>query len=261
MSAATLSAEAIGLRIGAATLLDGVSLRLAPGSFTAVLGRNGAGKSTLLRVLSGTLAPTSGTLRLDGAPMARIGAPALARRRAVLSQHHALAFDLSVGEVVALGRAPHRRTPAAAWDRQALAEIAARFGLAPLWARAYPSLSGGERQRVQLARAAAQLWRPDGDYTGQLLFLDEPAAALDLAQQAVALEFAFAMAARGAAVLAVLHDPNHARRADQVLLLRHGRVQTLGPAATALSAATLAACLGVTLRTLRDETGAVCFVP
>ncbi|MBN8888743.1 MAG: ABC transporter ATP-binding protein, partial [Rhodospirillales bacterium] len=183
----------------------------------------------------------------------------LARRRAVLSQHHALSFGLAVADVVALGRLPHRGTAAAAEDRAALAALRLDFGLEALWGRAYPTLSGGERQRVQLARAAAQLWRRGGR-EGQALFLDEPAAALDLAQQGAALRFAFAMAGQGAAVLAVLHDPNHAARADQVVLLEAGRVLAAGPPNEVLTAARLGACLGVALRGAEGPDGRTVFL-
>ncbi len=201
-----ICADRLGIRIGRRWLLQDVSLTLQPGTLTAVLGPNGAGKTTLLRALNGELTPDAGTVTLDGAPIRTLPGRILARRRAVLSQGSGLAFGLTVEEVVALGRLPHAGTQSAREDHAALAAVRGDFGLAGLWTRPFPTLSGGERQRVQLARAAAQLWRPDGDQHGQLLFLDEPAAALDLAQQARALRFAQDAAARGAIASAVLHD-------------------------------------------------------
>jgi iron complex transport system ATP-binding protein len=254
-----IRAEAAGYSVGPARLLAEVSLKLRPGTLTAVLGRNGAGKTTLLRLLTGELAPDAGRVLLDDAPIARLSAVALARRRAVLSQQHALSFGLAVADVVALGRLPHRGTSAAAEDQAALAAVRADFMLEALWRRPYPTLSGGERQRAQLARAAAQLWRR-GDRQGQALFLDEPAAALELAQQGAALRFAADMARQGAAVLAVLHDPNHAARADQVVLLGGGRVLAAGPPAEVLTAQHLGDCLGVALHALPGPGGQTVFL-
>jgi iron complex transport system ATP-binding protein len=254
-----IRAERAGYSVARARLLAEVSLDLRPGTLTAVLGRNGAGKTTLLRLLTGELAPDRGRVLLDGAPLSGVSAVALARRRAVLSQQHALSFGLSVSDVVALGRLPHRGTPAAADDRAALSAVRADFMLEALWERPYPTLSGGERQRAQLARAAAQLWRR-GDRQGQALFLDEPAAALDLAQQGAALRFAADMARQGAAVLAVLHDPNHAAQADQVVLLAAGRVLAAGPPAEVLTAARLGECLGVVLHALPGPGGQTVFL-
>lgn len=248
-------ARGITVRLGGNLVLSEMNLALPAGGFTAILGPNGAGKSTLLRVLTGELAPSGGSVELDGATLHALPSVALARRRAVLSQHHAVAFGLSVEDVVALGRLPHRGSAEAAQDRAALAGVRTAFGLEALWRRSYPTLSGGERQRVQLARAAAQLWRADGAHHGQALFLDEPAAALDLAQQAAALGFARDIARRGAAVAAVLHDPNHAVRADQVLLLRGGRLLAAGPPAQVLTVEALGACLGVELRAVEGVAG------
>src|SRR6185369_15435782 len=81
-----LTAESITVRIGAATLLDDVSLALVPGEIVALVGPNGAGKSTLLRVLSGELAPGAGIVRLNGVLLASYAPRELALRRAVLAQ-------------------------------------------------------------------------------------------------------------------------------------------------------------------------------
>ncbi len=255
-----IAAQNLRVRVGRHVLLDDVSLRLAPGTLTAVLGANGAGKTTLLRALAGEQPPDGGSVCLDGTPIGTLDPRVLARRRAVLSQRGSLAFGLTVADVVALGRLPHRATPAQRDDRAALAAVRDDFSLAALWDRAYPTLSGGERQRTQLARAAAQLWHRDGDQSGQALFLDEPAAALDLAQQRTALAFAAGMAARGAVVLAVLHDPNQAARADQVVLLRAGILQAAGPTRDVLTPAGLAACLDVEIECLVRADGGSAFV-
>ena len=156
------------VQIGAATLLDGLSLAVEPGEVVAVVGPNGAGKSTALRLFAGERAPDTGEVRLDGRPLAAFDEGDLARRRAVLPQHAALAFGFSALDVVLLGRTPHAAGRRA--DVAAAARAMHRAGVAPLAARRYPTLSGGERQRVHLARVLAQL---DGDAPGsQYLLLD-----------------------------------------------------------------------------------------
>jgi iron complex transport system ATP-binding protein len=255
-----ISATGITVRLGGRELLHGVSLALAPGSFTALLGPNGAGKTTLLRVLAGALLPDAGQVTLDGARLSTLGPVVLARRRAVLSQHSTPVLALTVAETVALGRLMFRGTASAADDRSALAETRARFALEPLWSRPLAGLSGGERQRVHIARAAVQIWRRNGRADGLALFLDEPAASLDLARQVEALDFARDCADRGAAVLGVLHDPNHARSADQVALLRDGRMLRCGPTGQVLQTEHLTACLGVPLHVARKQDGTAAFV-
>ncbi len=255
-----IQADQIGVRIAGTDLLRGITLRLPRASFTAVLGPNGAGKTTLLRALAGERLPDAGRVTFDGQPIAAWGALPLARRRAVLAQNSDIAFGLTAGDVVGLGRLPHAGTPQSRHDRDACRAVRNTFGLAPLWHRPLPTLSGGERQRVQIARAAAQLWRPDGNHAGQALFLDEPAAALDLARQAEAIRFAHAMARAGATVLAVLHEPNLATGADQVVLLRAGRLLAAGPAAGVLTAALLGDCLGVPLEAVTRSGGGTGFL-
>lgn len=253
-----------GVRVtagGGAMLLDEVCASIEPGRITAVLGPNGAGKTTLLRVMAGLLRPDGGEVSLDGRPLLRLGRTGLARRRAVLGQHQALEFGLEVADVVALGRLPFAGLGRAGDDRAAIAAGCEMFGLAPLWRRAYPSLSGGERQRVQLARVVAQLWRAPGVAARtRALFLDEPTAALDLAQQQQALAAARRLAEEGVAVLAVLHDLNQAAQADAAILLRAGRVMAAGPVGGVLQPERLQAVFGVAVERLVRADGRAAYL-
>jgi iron complex transport system ATP-binding protein len=241
-----IRAEALGVRIGRATLLDGVDLTVAPGCFTAVIGPNGAGKSTLMRCLSGERPPSSGTVSLDGAPIAAWDLVALARRRAVLPQQVTLDFPLTGREVVMLGRAPYRGVADAAADRRAVAMALAAADVVELADRPYPTLSGGEQQRIQFARVLAQIAGGSGPATApSYLLLDEPTASLDLAHQTGILRVARGLADAGTGVLAILHDLNQATRfADHIVLLRRGRVFAAGPPAQVLTAATVEAVFG-----------------
>ncbi len=223
-----MRADAIGVRLGDKTLLDEMSLDLEPGTVLAVAGPNGAGKSTLLDVLAGLRRPTTGVVTLRGRPIKAWDRRELAQTLAYLPQRDGLTASLQVGEVVALGRHPHRDE--GRYDvRSCLAEV----GMEALAGRSMDTLSGGERQRVHLARMLAQL----DESRDQVLLLDEPTSALDVAQQHRVLSVVQGLAhRRGVAVLVVLHDLNLAGRfADRVLLLRAGRAVVAGPAAEVLS--------------------------
>lgn len=190
----------VGYRIGAATILDDVTLDIPYGRLLALVGPNGAGKSTLLGVLTGDVAPSVGEVTLDGVPLSQWSARDLSRARAVLLQSNHVAFSFTAADVVEMGRAPWlgatrgRRAGAAGArpagsvdgasvapdggvdaDERAIAEAMALADVSHLADRAYPSLSGGEKARVSLARVLAQETR--------VVMLDEPTAALDLRHQ------------------------------------------------------------------------------
>lgn len=228
----SLKAEAVSVRVAGRTLIEDITLALAPGGMTAVVGPNGAGKSTLLKTLSGDLAPSAGTVSMDGRRLGNWRARERACRRAVLPQESSLDFPFTVQEVVLMGRSPHRSTPTC--DHAITAEtmvVAGVAGVAHLAARRYPSLSGGERQRVHLARVLAQLWVAAGEPPGaaRYLLLDEPTASLDLAHQHTALAVARRCASQGMGVLAILHDLHLAALyADHIVVLHEGRILTQG---------------------------------
>lgn len=223
-----IEARNLTYQIGPKTLVNDVSLSLTPGELVAVVGPNGAGKTTMLRLLSGELTPSRGTVTFDQQPFAAWKSERLAKRRAVLPQHSALAFGFTVQEVVLLGRTPHP-TPHA-HNLGVMQWAMEEAGVAHLAARRYPTLSGGEQQRVHLARVLAQLGTPDErtDDT-YVLFLDEPTASLDLSFQHQTLQTAQRCVEDGMAVLAVLHDLNLAAQyADKIAVMHNGNLVELG---------------------------------
>jgi iron complex transport system ATP-binding protein len=247
-----LKAERLEVRARAKVLIEDMSLDLAPGEFLAVIGPNGAGKSTLLGALAGDRPLAKGRVLLDDRPLGQWNKAALARRRAVLPQHSAVAFDFTGLQIALLGLLAHRDRLSERQMRslaeQALHETEA-LGFAD---RPYTVLSGGERQRVQLARVLVQC---DADPAARpFLLLDEPITGLDLAHQHAALASARRRADRGLGVLAVLHDLNMAARyADRVAIVEQGRVTTLGPTETALDPARLSAVFATPI--VRVQTG------
>lgn len=219
------------VRIGAATLLDAVSITAPPACLTAIIGPNGAGKSTLLAVAAGERRPTSGAVFLGGTPIAQLSVRQLARRRAVMPQDTTVAFPFTVREVVAMGRTAHG--PRADGDA-IVDETLTTAGLLALRDRQVTTLSRGELQRVALARTIAQATPITRD---SVILLDEPTAAMDIAHAEETLVLARDLARRGAAVVAVLHDLDAAAAyADQVVLLNQGRVRQVGTVAEVCTA-------------------------
>ncbi|MBL0944379.1 MAG: ABC transporter ATP-binding protein [Hydrogenophaga sp.] len=218
---AALQTEALGVVLGEAEVLHGVSIALPAARWTSVVGPNGAGKSTLLKALAGLL-PHSGEVQLLGRPLAAWRGRERARALAWLGQGEHGADDLSVWDVAMLGRLPHQAwlaQPSAA-DRAAV-EQALRATQAWDWReRALGALSGGERQRVLLARLLA--------VNAQVLLMDEPLANLDPPHQADWLQLVRGLVAQGKTVVSVLHEIGVALHADRLLVVDQGRVRHHG---------------------------------
>lgn len=246
-----LEAREISVAYGAQPVLESVSLEAHAGEVLAVLGPNGAGKSTLVRVLSGTLAPQSGTVLLLERDMAQLGRRAIAADLAVVPQDSVVAFGFRVREIVAMGRAPHQSglLLTRPEDTRAIDQALARCELTGLEARRITELSGGERRLVTIARALAQ--------EPKVLLLDEPAAHLDVKHSVLLYGLSRAEARdRNVACVAVMHDLNAAAKwADRVLLLCQGRVRAVGPPAEVLSPELLEEVFGVPIRVLRTDEG------
>lgn len=231
-----LAAENIRVvRPGGAEALRDAGCRIEPGSITGIIGPNGAGKSTLLKVLARLLPVASGTVVLDGVPLPEWTNAALSRAIAYLPQERPVHWALPVERIVALGRLPHRRTPAghgSEADRAAIRHALHAMDLESLADRAVDRISGGELARVLIARALAQ--------QAPIVLADEPTAGLDPAH-ALSLFDAFRrLAAEGRGVAVALHDLSLAARfCHQVVVLHDGRVAAAGPAKAVMTAAVL----------------------
>ncbi|MFD5181285.1 ABC transporter ATP-binding protein [Streptomyces sp. NPDC058372] len=232
-----LRAERVSRSACGRLILDGVGLEARPGTTVGLIGPNGSGKSTLLRLLAGLLAPTGGTVTVDGATPAELGRRETARRLAVVGQHATTDTDLTVQDVVGLGRVPHRRAwsaPSPA-DREAVRAALERTGLTPLAGRLWHTLSGGERQRTQIARALAQEPRH--------LLLDEPTNHLDVQHQ---LELLSLVAGLPVTSVVALHDLNLAAMfCDEIVVLRAGCVVACGAPGVVLTESLIHEVYGV----------------
>lgn len=256
-----LAASGLGVAAGGRTLVEDVSLTVEPGSLQVIVGPNGAGKSTLLRLLSGEMRPMRGTVTYGGVPVAGIPPWRLAALRAVLPQSARLAFPFSVAEVArigldGIGRGLGRHDRAAI-----LADALHRADVGHLSERAYQSLSGGEQARVQFARVLCQLAAGRTIAAGQILFLDEPTASLDLCHQSTILETVDELRRGGTGVVAILHDLNLAAAyADTMLVLSEGRLAACGTPAEILRDDIVARVFGVDWPVNRTPPGGRPFV-
>lgn len=219
---APLACADVSVELGGRDVLRGVTLALQPG-WTAVVGPNGAGKSTLLRCLAGLLPPAAGSVLLAGRELNQWSPRERARQLAWLAQQAEASGELSVRDVVQLGRLPHLGlfgVPGPA-DRDAVERAMAQTECAAWQHRRLSELSGGERQRVLLARALA--------VEAPVLLLDEPTTHLDPPHQ-VALVRLLAQLGRSGAntVVSVLHDLPLALAADQLVVLAAGQVRAAG---------------------------------
>jgi iron complex transport system ATP-binding protein len=236
-------------RVAGAYGVREVSATFARGTVTGIVGPNGAGKTTLFKLALGLL-PSTGTIFIDGKALRDWPRGALAKAVAYLPQGADAHWPIKAGELVTLGRLPHRApfAPVSPADRQAVDEALARCDAEQFADRRMDELSAGERARVLFARALA---------TGaKALLADEPAAYLDPAHQLRLMELLREEAVRGTAVAVTLHDLSLAsRHCDAVVVLNEGRVAASGAPSQALSDAILASVFGIAVE--RGEGGGV----
>jgi iron complex transport system ATP-binding protein len=229
----SLVARALEVRYGDQLAVAPTSLELGPGELIGLIGPNGAGKTSLLRALAG-IASAGAAVSWQGTPLAGLGDSARARAIAYLPQSPRANWPLSVRELVALGRLPHRRfgerlRPS---DHEAIEHAMRMTGVATLADRAVDRLSGGERMRAHLARAFA--------VDAPCLLVDEPVASLDPYHQLAVMELLAGYRDAGRLVVAVLHDLNLAMSAcTRLLLMDAGHVVVDGDPASAIDAPTL----------------------
>nr|WP_233617845.1 MULTISPECIES: ABC transporter ATP-binding protein [Actinomadura] len=216
-TAAAVSLEAVGKTYGDVRALDDVTWTLARGGFTAVMGPSGSGKSTFLHCASGLDRPTSGTVRIGGVDLGRLGEAKRTRLRreriGFVFQSFNLVPSMDVEQNIALPLLLGGRDA----DPARLAEVVERVGLADRLRHRPAELSGGQQQRAAIARAL--ITRPE------VVFADEPTAALDPRTARDVLRLLREAAdATGQTVVLVTHDPMAASWADSVVFLSRGRI-------------------------------------
>lgn len=220
--------ELAGVRFaydGGPEVLGGVDFTIRQGEIVGLIGPNGAGKTTLLHLMNGLLRPTGGRVRLEGRDAAALEPIVRARRLGFVPQGAAVMFPYTVGEIVAMGRHPHRNWLGGATDedRAQIRRAMEVTGVERFARRSFSQLSGGEAQRVVIARALAQ--------AAPSLLLDEPTSSLDLYYQAALYGLLERLnRERGLTVVIVTHDVNLAAEyCGRLIGIREGRVLVDGP--------------------------------
>ncbi|RSV16554.1 ABC transporter ATP-binding protein [Sphingomonas sp. ABOLG] len=244
-----LIASNLAVTLGRRRILHGIDAAFAPGRVTVVLGANGAGKSTLLRAAAALVPVEAGAVSIEGVDVAALPPRDRARTIGYLPQDAVVHWNMRVRDLVALGRLPHGDD-----DTAAVARALTATRTTGLEGRHVRDLSGGERARVLLARVLAGEPR--------WLLADEPLASLDPLHQLETLALLRDAATRGMGVVVVLHDLTQAAAiADEVLLLKDGRVLAHGATDRVMTHAHLAAAYGVGVEVLARADGRRVIVP
>jgi ABC-type sugar transport system ATPase subunit len=224
-----LRLHGVGKNFGPVQALAGVDLDIPAGQVTALAGDNGAGKSVLTKCIAGIYAPDTGQLFWEGRPV-HLHSPSEAAALGIetVYQDLALCNNLDIVQNMFLGRERLRRF--FLLDEESM-EISARETLRSLAVttvrsirQPVASLSGGQRQSVAIAKSV--LWN------SKLVIMDEPTAALGVAQTEVVLNLVRRLAERGLAVLLISHNMNDVFRvADRIAVLQLGRLVAVRPVA------------------------------
>ncbi|RRD45920.1 ABC transporter ATP-binding protein [Tessaracoccus sp. OH4464_COT-324] len=215
-----LDAENLTCKIGHRVIVRDVSLSVEPKTMTAIIGVNGVGKSTLMRALAGINPPANGRVLVDGKDLTALTPRERARSIAFVAQEEAAPEDLTLTEMIMLGRLPHLMPWAvgSARERKIVSDCLELVGLTKLANRRCSQLSGGERRRAMLAKGLAQ--------GTELLLLDEPTNHLDVHHQIHLLQ---TMRATGRTIVATIHDLDLAMGwFDRVIILADGKTLALG---------------------------------
>lgn len=247
MADLALACRDLSVAYGSHTVFEGLSLDIAKGAWTAIVGPNGCGKSTLLRALGGLGSVRHGSVSLHGRPLNGWSRRERALRLGWLAQT-AIPSDLTVADVVALGRFAH-----GGWlgqlggqDEAAMTRAMQATGSLAWSRRRLSTLSGGERQRVHLARVLAT--------EASVLLLDEPTTHLDPPHQEDIAQLLRQQAhSCGVCVISSIHDLSLALMADRLIVLGFGGLVGHGTVPEALAQDWLSRAFGKPLRIVQHE--------
>ena len=219
----------VSMAIGKHPLTQNLSVQLQRGQIHVLIGPNGTGKTSLLRALFGELLLQHGTISFQGRTLADLGASQWRQQFGYMPQNTQLELDLSVLEVVVLGRLQSLKLRLSDDDLRAALRALQDLGIAHLADRPLHSLSGGQRQMALFAQVLLR--------DPQIMMLDEPVSALDLQHQMHLMELLHQQTRdKNWVTLVVLHDLNLAAQfADQLIVLAENRLQAFGPPAEVLT--------------------------
>ncbi|MGY5367327.1 ABC transporter ATP-binding protein [Enterobacter oligotrophicus] len=240
-----ISVAGLQVTMQSQTVLKGIDLELPSGQIIGLLGPNGSGKSTLLRCLAGLFPQHAQRVAFNGRMLGDVPLRIRAKQLAFVPQHAEVDGELTVEQIVSLGRTPYRRALRRFTDEDELAveEAIRLMRLNTLRHRRWGQLSGGERQRSQIARALAQ--QP------HVLLLDEPTNHLDIQYQ---LELMILISQLPLTVVIALHDLNLAANyCQRLVLLKSGRISSIGTPENVLTPDNIEKTWNVKARVKRED--------
>ncbi len=235
-----LSGHGIDYLIDSIQILEEIDIRVEAGELVGLIGPNGAGKSSLLRLLTGVEACTRGEVCFDEQPLGLMSDTLRSQRMGYLVQGAMAYWPFSVEQVVELGRVPYQKwwQQATGDDQKIVEEAMTKTETLAYRNRIVTTLSGGEQTLVMLARIFAT--QPD------LIFADEPVAALDPYHQLHVMEILRDHATATRAAIVVLHDLSLAARfCDRLYLLNHGKLHSSGSVSEVLTRENIGEVYGV----------------
>ena len=228
-----LDIKDLSFSFGDIEILKDITLDFERGSFVGIVGPNGAGKTTLLKCALGLLTPKRGKITLEGRDIRSLTKREQSRAMGYVPQADTTTFSVPLYEAVLLGRRPHIDFALKKRDFEVVDSLVRELELSNLADRSINELSGGEKQKVFIARALAQ--EPTA------LLLDEPTSALDLKHQIEVLSLLMDLVeSQNKLVVVVMHDIHLASRyADCLVMLKGGRIHSLGPPKEVITEETL----------------------
>lgn len=233
-----------------------VNITIPNGKISVIIGANACGKSTLLKTMTRIIPPISGKVTLDGQPIREMNPKKLARICGLLPQTPIVPEGVTVSDLVARGRYPHRKMFARQTkdDLEAVTEAMEIMHIVDLADRGMHELSGGQRQRAWIATALAQ--------QTDILFLDEPTTYLDINYQVEILDLMTDLnEKKNTTIVMVLHDINlSARYADYIFAMKNGEIIEEGAPSEIITEDLILKVFGMKSKVINDSVSGSPFV-
>ena len=215
-----LETKGITYSIDGKIIIDGIDISVKEGELVGIVGPNGCGKSTLLKNIYKVFTPDSGAAFIDGEDLSKLSNRKTAKKMSVMQQENIVDFDMTVYDMVMLGRFAHQKlfSGSTEEDRTIVNEYIKEVGLSGYENRHFLSLSGGEKQRTLLARALSQ--------KASLILLDEPTNHLDIGYQYQIMNI---LKRQNLTILCCVHDLNIAAAyCDRIILMKNKKIFDVG---------------------------------